>query len=344
MKIKSKYTIIAAELVALTLFAACRRTELCYDHYPKASFMLSWEQEWERDYGMAHQTNWDASYHGFDYDFLRPGTPEWVNLVKYKNNTPDGEHYLSPGGGDILLSESDGLSFLMYNGDTEYIILEDIASLSDARASATPRSRSTISYIKERHPGIKSANPPDILYSSYMDNVPSIEVHETKLLPVKMQPLVFTYVIRYEFDYGLDNVALARGALAGMAESVYLRDGRTSEESTVILYDCQITDYGCEARVMSFGVPGFPDEYYGRSDEDVPSRPYTLNLEVLLTGGRVLEFDFDIDEQLKSQPRGGVIRVSGIRIKDEENETPSGEFEVDLSGWGVIDVDLPVNS
>lgn len=341
MKILRYYT-IAVVLLVLTLSTACQRTELCYDHYPKATLAFTWEQEWERDYGMAHQTNWDAGYHGFDYDYMRPGTPGWVNLIKYRNNDSDGEHYFGSDGGDILLHEDGGHSFLLYNGDTEYIVLSDMASLPDARASSTSRSRASIAYLMERHPGSRSSNPPDVLYSAFVEQVPSIGIHESKQLPIKMQPLVYTYVVRYEFEAGLEHVYLARGALGGMAESVYMRDGRTSEESNILLYDCEIMDYGCEAHVRSFGVPGFPDEYYGRSADDADLRPYTLNLEVLLTNGETMEFNFDVADQLKNQPRGGVITVSGLQIEESIGNTDSG-FQVDVVDWPDRDViDLPV--
>lgn len=346
MRIIYRYNIFAVVLLVFTLLTACERTELCYNHYPVASVSFEWEREWERDYGKSHQTNWDADYHGFVYDYLRPGRPEWISLVKYKDNIPAGEHFFYPGGGDVILKEEGKHSFLFYNGDTEYIVFSDIASLPNARASATPRSRASMAYMVERHPDARSANPPDILYAAFFEEVPDIQVHQVKPLNVKMQPLVYTYIVRYEFEYGLEHVAIARGALGGMAESVYLRDGRTSDESIIILYDCDKKDYGCMAQVRSFGIPGFPDEYYGRSASQRAERPYTLNLEVLLTNGKTMEFNFDVSDQLRNQPRGGVITVSGIRIEDEQNKPSgsSGAFDVDLSGWGQVDIDLPVNS
>lgn len=341
----ARYSILAIAFVASALLTACHRTELCYDHFPRAVVSFEWEQEWERDYGTAHPLNWDADYFGYDYNSLRPAAPEWINLLQYRDDAPEGEHYFKPDGGEIVFKENGNRSFLFYNGDTEYIVLSDIASLPDARASATPRSRASISYIMERHPGTRSANPPDILYSTYIEHVPSLSAHEAKPMRVKMQPLVYTYVVRYEFEYGLQHVSLARGALAGMAESVYLRDGRTSDETVIVLYDCEVKDYGCEARVRSFGIPGFPDEYYGRAANNLPERPFTLNLEVLMSNGKSMEFNFDVSDQLKKQPRGGVITVSGIRIEDTENEpSETGGFNVGLSGWGQVDVDLPINN
>lgn len=340
-----KILVIAAAMAGISALTSCRH-ELCYNHFPTLSVSLTYEHEWERDYGMAHADNWDSGYHGFEYSSLRPDRPEWINLIRFSNGGDSSEHFLTPDGGNVSLNGD--CTLLFYNGDTEYIVLSDMASLPDARASATSRSRSTIPYLSERHPDTRSTNPPDVLYSAFIDRAPSVAAHETKYLPVKMQPLVYTYVVRYEFEYGLQHVNIARGALGGMAESVLLRDGSTSDEATIILYDCEMKSYGCEAHVRSFGIPGFPDEYYGKSRDEAGERPYSLNLEVLLKNGKMATFNFDITDQMEKQPRGGVITVSGLRIEDYQNDPgdePSGGFNVDLSDWGdPIDIDLPVGT
>lgn len=342
MKINRHNILVTVILTVLPMLVSCRQ-ELCYNHFPSLEIGLEWEREWERDYGMTHQATWDPEYHGIHYDNLKPEVPEWVNIVRYDEGVTADERFLSPNGGSLTISASAHPSFLLYNGDTEYIVLSDMASLLSARASSTQRSRSTLTTVRERHPDARTANPPDILYSAFIESAPPVRNHEKTLLNVKMQPLVYTYLVRYEFEHGLDHVTLARGALGGMAESVYLRDGVTSDESIIILYDCEMKPYGCEAVVHSFGVPGFPDEYYGRVVAQHPQdRTYTLNLEVMLKNGKIVEFNYDISDQLKNQPRGGVIKVSGIRVEDEEAQYTSG-FEVDVSTWGDHeDIDLPV--
>lgn len=333
-------------LLLLPALESCR-TEICYNHFPVADVSLSWEQEWERDYGMGHSAAWNKDFYGFEYAELRPSIPEWVSLVRYsKDGEVTSEKYFPSEGGELMLSPQYDDSFLLYNGDTEYIVLTDLASLPDARATSTSRTRTSISYIMEHHPNVRSVNPPDILYSAYVGNLPDVKVHEKETVPVRMQPLVYSYLVRYEFEEGLEHVALARGALAGMAESVYLHDGRTSDETTIILYDCDVKDYGCEARVRSFGVPGFPDKYYGRKAPGDAGDPYTLNLEVMLKNGKTMEFNFDISDQLANQPRGGIITVGGISIKEEQAKPDPVEsgFDVDLDSWGSgIDVDVPMN-
>lgn len=316
--------------------------ELCYDHYRTVEVGLTWEYEWERDYGMNHFGTWDAEFHGFNYDYLRPERPEWVNLIRFSDNQAQYEHFLTAEGGDVIVDAGDGQSFLLYNGDTEYIILSDVASAPNARASATGRSRASLSVIKGVHADARTTNPPDVIYSAFVENVPSVELHERKPLAIKMQPLVYTYVVRYEFEHGLEHVALARGALGGMAESVYLRNGTTSDNTSIVLYDCEIKPYGCEAHVRSFGVPGFPDSYYGQRVAKSRPNEFMLNLEVCLKNGKNIEFDFDISDQIVNQPRGGVIKVSGIRIEDEESTYDSG-FSVGIDNWGEReDIDLPV--
>lgn len=320
------------------------RDELCYNHFRSVAVSLSWEHEWERDYGMNHSANWDEALHGFGYDHLRPGKPEWVNLIRFSADGSRYENFLKTDGGDVNVDEGDGQSFLLFNGDTEYIILSDIASPPNARASATGRSRTSLTYVSQKHPTARTTNPPDVLYAAYVPEAPVVQKHEKKPLAVKMQPLVYTYVVRYEFEYGHSHIALARGALGGMAESVYLLDGRSSEESAIILYDCDLKDYGCEAHVRSFGIPAFPDEYYGRDDAKAqnPGRIYTLNLEVRLKNGEYVEFNYDVTDQIAGQPRGGVIKVTGLRIEDEISSTDTG-FNVDVDGWGErVDIDLPV--
>lgn len=334
---------ILMAVALLPALSSCRK-DLCYNHFRTASIALDWELEWERDYGMAHAANWDTPLHGFEYHTLRPERPEWVTMVKYTGGAEPYEYFMPVNGDDVNIGEPGDYSLLFYNNDTEYIVLSDMASLAAARASTTSRSRASLTYMASRYPDFRSTNPPDVLYSAYFDNAPEIGIHETKLFPVKMQPLVYTYVVRYEFEHGIEHVALARGAIAGMAESVYLFNGVTSEEASIILYDCDIKSYGCEAHVRSFGVPGFPDIYYGRA-ADSPSRadrPYTLNLEVKLTNGKTVEFNYDIADQIANQPRGGVIRIGGIRIEDEQSLIDSG-FEVNVDDWGEHkDIDLPI--
>ncbi len=326
-----RFDILAVLLAMLPMLASCRQ-ELCYDHYPTIDVNFEWEQEWERDYGEHHLGVWDVDYHGCEYDALRPGMPEWINMVNYHKDGRVSEAFLSPDGRSFIVEAGDSRSVLLYNGDTEYIVLSDVASVTDARAEASSRSRASLAAMYEAHQNSRTTNPPDILYAAFVEHVPALNNHDRHQMPIKMQPLVYTYVIRYEFEYGIEHVALARGALGGMAESVYLRTGVTSEETSIILFDCEVKSDHCRAEVHSFGVPGFPDAYYGRSAAPTQQRPYSVNLELMLNNGKTLEFNYDIADQMKNQPRGGVIVIKGIRVEDKEADNSSG-FAVDVTEW-----------
>lgn len=329
-------------LVMLLTCVSCRQ-ELCYDHYPALDLNFAWELEWERDYGLSHQANWDPALHRFQYDELRPSTPEWVKMVRYFDDGRVMERFFTPEGAKLQVSEDDNYSMLFYNGDTEYIVLSDVASLHDARATATSRTRSgsALQSMKDMYHS-RTTNSPDVIYSAYVEQPPGVMNHQVKQLPVKMQPLVYTYLVTYEFEHGIEYVDIARGALGGMAEGVYLRTGVTTDETSIILFDCNIHSDACRCQVRSFGVPGFPDSYFGRTQPG--DRPYTLNLEVRLKNGKTTEFNFDISDQVKNQPRGGVIKVSGIRIEDDLGNQPgeSSGFDVDVSDWDddVVEIDL----
>ncbi len=340
-----RYNIIAV-LLMLPLLVSCRQ-ELCYDHYPVLNVNFTWEQEWERDYGHHHADNWDHNYFGCHYDDLRPGTSEWINMISYYDDGRHTEGFVSPDGKSFIVEAGEKRSILLYNGDTEYIVLSDVASLNDARATATPRSRAAayLAAMQEIHGTSRTTNPPDVLYASYIENVPGLENHESHTMPINMQPLVYTYHVNFEFEYGIEHVALARGALGGMAESVFLRTGVTSEQTSIILFDCEVSSNICRAQVRSFGVPGFPDTYYVRAEGETMNRPGSLTLEVMMRNGKTLEFSYDITDQLEKQPRGGVIKISGLKIEDEQAQGTAG-FDIDVNGWndpGEI-IDIPMGS
>lgn len=187
-------------------------------------------------------------------------------------------------------------------------------------------------------------NQPDMLYGAYIGSYEALPTQETVGLPVRLQPLTYTYLVRYEFQQGFQYVALARGALAGMAESVYLNDGHTGPEAATVMFDCTLRDYGPEATVKSFGIPDYPGDHYGDGTRTT-KRSYHLNLEVRLHNGAMKTFEFDVTDQVKAQPRGGVIIVSdGLVITDEEGAAgfDSG-FDIDVEGWGdYIDIPLPL--
>lgn len=341
-----RYALPAA---ALLLLSACDHKELCFNHPEHVAryatdvhinYELIWEQPYE---GRTHwQADWPSTGFGFSYDALRPHVPEGVRMFAYAADGMRTENNLLPQGEEIFLPPGDN-SILFYNNDTEAIVFNDMWSYEDA--TATTRGRSRASYTGNPHYAPSRADKraevtvdaPDVLFGHYSDRYTQTIVTTPPRLDITMRPLVFTYVVRYSFTHGYNYVALARGALSGMAGSVFLHNGHTSTDAVTVLYDCELKADCVEALVNSFGIPDFPNPNYSRQDGT-----FALNLEVRLHNGKILNFYFDVTDQVADQPYGGVIRVGGIEITDKQGEGGgSGGFDVDVDGWGEF-TDVPV--
>ena len=251
---------------------------------------------------------------------------------KYEEKNGEAEGYL------VRMSEGEH-SLLMYNNDTEYLLFNDLEST--ATATVTTRTRTRIPYSEE-HKNEITVNAPDMLYGHYVEYWFGEKKLEPDILDADMHPLVFTYYIRCEFSSGAQYIKQARGALSGMAAAVYLKDGSSSEDAITVLFnedDCSVLADRVEAKVLSFGVPG-----YGGGATWTPDGECFLTLDVELRNGNVKSFKVDATAQMLSQPRGGVILVDGLVITDEEGSELGGGFDVDVDGWGDYeDVEIPVN-
>ena len=339
-----KQTIWAAALAALAL-TGCRK-DLCYDHDAHAlgvrvDVTTTWLREWElHDFG---GTNWETAWPvtwGMGYADLAPAVPEGLRAQVFKGEAMETRANMEPTGGRLSMSGGEH-SILFYNNDTEYIVFHDTESSAEATASTRSRSRSTYA-LKE---GEETVNAPDQLYGAYVADYEAVPTDTVTPLPVTMRPLVYTYLVCYEFSHGLEYVALARGALSGMAGGVYLRDGRTTEEKVTVLFDeAEIVEgFGAYALVKSFGAPGMTNgDYVSRAPED---QTFGLNLELRLKNGKMLPpFDFDVTEQVRLQPFGGIIWVSGIEVSDEDGTEGGSVFDPDVKDWGEYeDVVLPLD-
>ena len=230
----------------VTLSSGCRK-ELCYNHDEhaysvKVDVTATWEREWERDHGRGWKNTWEGR--GWNswmtYDDLRPEVPGGIRAVVYD---PDGnrhdERNLAAEGGRLAMTEGRH-SILFYNNNTEYIVFNDLTSSATATATTRTRTRAGFS---ELHKDERTVGQPDMLYGSYLGEYEAKPGYEAVSLPVELRPLVYTYVVRCEFSHGAQYVALARGALAGMAESVYLQDGHTGSGAATVFFDATVCDW-----------------------------------------------------------------------------------------------------
>ncbi len=325
-------------------FSSCENKELCLDHdehAPTSDVRVEavYEKEWQYTHNGGIDWKSDLAWaetFGMEYDALRPVTPDGLRVQVYNADGSCDINNIAPEGETVYMRQGEH-SVLFYNNDTEYIVFDEMNSFASAKATTRTRTRSSYLGSPYMDSQEKTVNPPDVLYGSYVESLMVERTTETTVLPVTMHPLVFTYLVRYEFSHGLEYVALARGALAGMAEYVWLNSGHTSDESATILYDCTMQSFGAQALVNSFGVPDFPNEHYQTRSE----RKYALNLEVRLRNGKVKSFDFDVTDQVTAQPQGGVIVVRRIEVSDDDGKGGGSGFDVKIDDWGEYeDIDI----
>ena len=332
-------------MLCLAVLATSCRKDLCYDHEHHTErveymFDLTYDVEWE--YNLESYIEWEQYWNedfGVAYDSIRPSKPEGVRVHVYnEEDLTEIVRNIHTDGTTFHFTREGYYAVLLHNNDTEYIVYEGMNSFATAYATTRGVSRST--YLGNSLMGDKSeteektVNPPDMLFGAYKDSVYVRQSTEVDTLYVKLHPLVFTYLIRYEIEKGAEYVALARGALAGMARGVNLGTGHTSAEVATVLYDATVTDFGAQALVKSFGVPDYPNLNYSRSPY-----AYGLNLEVRLKDGSIQQFEFDVTDQVEKQPHGGVIVVGGINI--EVSTGGGGGFDVGVSDWGDV-IDIPL--
>lgn len=337
--------LILALAIAVLSLSSCVHKELCYHHNEHAHkyhvlINADYRYEWE-EHEVSDYTNWKESWPAnyIEYDQLRPVKPSGLRVVNYPEKGGNKISNIDADGGVVYFSEGHH-DILFYNNDTEYIVMADMENFSTTRATTRTRTRSTYmgNPFGDQSEEEVTVNPPDMLYGNYIVGYEAHKVLEPELLEVTMHPLVFTYKIRFEFAKGLEYVALARGTLAGMAMSVNMSSGETSNQTATILYDCELTDYGVRALVNSFGVPGYPNGNYTKA-----GNIYAVNLECRMKNGKIKSFDFDVTDQVSKQPHGGVIVLSGLEVSESEGATSSGAFDVTVDDWGEYeDINIPL--
>ncbi len=328
--------------VAFLALSGCQQKELCLDHLSHASkqdthAITHWDLAWESrcDGGIDWRSEWPKRDFGIDYDDMRPSMPEGLRIFTYNEAGSVIEQNLHPEGGKLYLPEGKN-KILSYNNDYEYVVINHLSNVAEVTATTRSRTRNSFNGISGVQGSRDEAtvNAPDPLFRHYIESQSIQSSSQPVYLDFAMQPLVFTYLVRYCFVSGIEYIGLARGAMSGLAECVYLTDGRTGSNSVTILFDCTIKDWGIEARVNSFGVPNYPQN-------DHTDNQYGLNLEVLLKNGKKLNYDFNITDQIAMQPRGGVIQVNDIEVPDSIGRQDSGMFDVSVEGWTDI-VDIPI--
>ena len=346
---KKMIKISVVTLLGILVLASCDMRELCYDHYNhdykyQVNIKADYEQEWQ--YPLSSSNDWKDFWpdtFNIAYTDLIPALPSGLRVMIYDTIKCDRQN-IERMGGVVYLTEREK-SFLIFNNNTEYIVFNNVENKAEATATTRALSRST--YSANAHSPMKDQNTrsePDVLYVTYVPSYFPVSVIEPLDLPVMLKPVVYTYYIRFEFEYGAHHIKLARGSMAGMSASVNLMTQEPSEDlATLMFSNAKSRSYGVDASVRSFGI--LPDTTRLRPQLD-GDYACLLNLEVTLPKGYIKEFEYDpndsilsqldITDQILSQPKGGVIVIKGLRVEDEEAELTGVGFDpnIAIENWG----------
>lgn len=360
MKAAGLYTVMLGTAALLGLCAAltgCRK-ELCYDHeshgYNVSTRIIpEWELEWRRDMGMQAEmedlysriaTIYRASAGSKAGDGsgeiataallegVVPEPGEGIAAVSYHESGVISRRHLDSDGGLLHLMEGTH-DLMFYNNDTEYILFDAMDTYAEAIATTRTRTRATFNTMFKDE---ITVNSPDMLYGAWEEGYEGVLSTEEDSLRIWMRPLVYTYLIVYHFDEGIEHVRSARGSLSGMAGQVWLQDGHTGDDAVTILFDgCDVdtANHTVVARVRSFGIPNWSYGQPVTSGDDPDGDTFSAGLEVMLPNGKLWNHYDDITPMMRIQPRGGLIIINGLRITDEEAAGGDGMFDVNVDGW-----------
>ncbi len=324
-------------------------TSCIYDYLdPCEDSSVGWfptlvEAEYETDWyiPVTPRKPWETDFPesiGTDQSKLRPQIPSGLRIISYPDKGELQSFNLPPHGGNIDL-HSLSSHLLFYNNDTEYIIINPKEGFDSVTATTRQHSQGTY----KGNPKVGTvANPqpvyssPDMLFRASIADYDAEKPDSMRIINIELLPAVFTYVVHFAFDSGLDYVQSARGAITGMARGVLLSSGKALDDGGVtLLYDCEKEGDGMTGIVKSFGLPG----YTPQGEPIYPDRRYGITLQTYLRNGKMLTFDFDVTSQVAVQPYGGVIMVNGVAINDSDGkpEGGNGAFDVDVNPWGPSD-------
>lgn len=323
-------------VICLLSLTGCRK-DLCYDHESHATkvrvhMTCDWLLKWERTV----TTDWKSSWNnilGFSYESLVPAAGSSTTAYVYTNGKIENKNMFNHAEGSLPMNNLPH-DILVHNDDVSYIHI-DKTDEDDFVAYTGTRSRSGFTRA-----GSRTCNIPEPLFVGNVKNFQPEETHSStdfQELVVTMKPVVYTYVIYYKFKTGVEYVTKARGSLSGMAEGVFLKDMCTSGSTATFLFDnCNVDDKGVYTTIRTFGVPSRDLNEKGPCKKG----SFELGLEIEGLNGKVMEYTFDVTDQVRSQPYGGVIVVDNIVVDSKDANEDGMGFQPDIEDWVDENIDI----
>lgn len=333
---------------------------------------IDWKTEW--------QYLWDESLYG-PIGYTEPAgvRANVYALNEAKERSKYTTRNFGSEGGRVNLTTKQSYDMMFYNNDTEYILF---ATDDATYYYATTRSNTKASYTRS----YTTYNQPDQLFGTFLQDLyvtddPEdytietdeegnyIYVYEVK---AKLVPYTFIYLyqvmlLNNEDDKG-KRVTGARGITAsGLAGGVSLFDRITDSTSLVAVTQDEVMPVqedreltlpdGTQtvgdifaARMMTWGLPGIDPLAKVKTRTPVTQVPDSVFLGVGLTlrNGAVYPIEYNITEQIKQRPAGGVITltIDTSEIPDSiigGKPQAGGGFDASVDNWeNEIEADITI--
>ena len=334
------FRILPLAVIALTLFASCDET-IDNDLEVEKSVRLSvsfknpdldllWGEDWKTDW----QYDWDSS--DTTYGTLGYSTPEIFKGTIYNLDANTGKRYSNFfklfGLNENLATLPSGGKYdmLLYNTDTENIIFQasDDFEKYTASTTITPFGFDSLGVA------YKHLDEPDELLGALVTGVdlskPSTDSME---IDVELNPFSIIYLIQVVLlnndDVNDLHVTGARDiSVSGLSQGVELFTRKTFDKTLMIttedvkplrnhsnvrLEDGTVVDNAdiLAARMLTWGLPGInPMEPTKYGSKAAVVNQNFIGIEVTLRNGRPYTVSYEITEQLRNKPAGGVLTVS----------------------------------
>lgn len=319
---KARYIVLVLLSSLLIMLMGCERRELL-DNYPVSGVQVK-----------------------IDWSGVTDKLPEGMKIIFYPKDDEGRkvESYLSVKGGEVLKVPPGRYAIVIYNYDTETILLRDEGSYNMVEAYPVPYTES----------GMKTSmvRSPEQFYTAKIDELDVEDSNEVLVLELKPELSVYTYSFEIK-AVGLENVSTITGSVSGMDICCALgcRDCSTCSSSP-IFFEATKESGMIKGRFSSFGP--FAHTSLTRVSHDV-----VLTLELLKIDGKVQKVEVGITKVVTPPPPeevGGeeVSKYVEFELPVEDDEIivdkvdpipPGGGGGIggDVGDWGEgEDVEIPM--
>lgn len=334
------FRIFPLAVIALSLFASCDENkdndlEVVDSVRLSVSFKnpdldLLWGEDWKTDW----QYDWDSS--DTTYGTLGYSTPEIFKGTIYNLDANTGKRYSNFfklfGLNENLATLPSGGKYdmLLYNTDTENIIFQasDDFEKYTASTTITPFGFDSLGVA------YKHLDEPDELLGALVTGVdlskPSTDSMEidVELNPFSIIYLIQVVILNNDDDQEMQAIGASGITITGLSQGVDLFTRKTFDKTILIttedikplqnhtnvrLEDGTVVENAdiLAARMLTWGLPGInPMEPTKYGSKAAVVNQNFIGIEVTLRNGRPYTVSYEITEQLRNKPAGGVLTVS----------------------------------